>query len=115
MPPRRGEIWLVNFEPTVGAEIRKTRPAIVISSDAVGRLPIKLVAPLTDWKARYATSTWHVRIDPDAMNGLTKPSPVDALQLRGMDHLRFVHKLGEVSTSQLEEIVLAVATVIEYP
>jgi mRNA interferase MazF len=49
------------------------------------------------------------------MNGLTKPSPVDALQLRGMDHLRFVHKLGEVSTSQLEEIVLAVATVIEYP
>jgi len=115
MPPSRGEIWLVNFDPTVGAEIRKTRPAIVISSDAVGRLPIKLVAPLTDWKSRYASSTWHVRIDPDAMNGLTKASAVDALQLCGMDHLRFVNKLGEVSPSQLEEVVLAVATVIEYP
>jgi len=43
--PQRGEIWLVNFDPTIGAEIRKTRPAVVVSSDAVGRLPIKLVAP----------------------------------------------------------------------
>src|ERR1700759_3397887 len=105
MPPRRGEIWLVNFDPIVGAEIRKTRPAIVLSSDSVGRLPIKLVAPLTDWKSRYASSTWHVRIDPDRTNGLVKPSAVDALQLRGLDHQRFVQKLGEVSPLQLEEIV----------
>ena len=48
--PRRGEIWLVNFAPTVGAEIKKVRPAIVISSDSVGKLPIKLIAPITDWK-----------------------------------------------------------------
>ena len=46
--PLRGEIWLVNFDPTIGSEIRKTRPAVVVSSDAVGRLPIKLVAPVTD-------------------------------------------------------------------
>ncbi|ACB53253.1 putative PemK-like protein [Crocosphaera subtropica ATCC 51142] len=38
--PKRGEIWLVNFDPTLGSEIRKTRPAIVISSDAAGKLPI---------------------------------------------------------------------------
>ena len=50
--PKRREIWLVNFDPSVGTEIRKTRPAIVVSSDAVGRLPIKLIAPLTDWKPR---------------------------------------------------------------
>jgi mRNA interferase MazF len=48
----------VNFDPTLGTEIRKTRPAIVVSSDAVGRLPIKLVAPITDWKARYAPNVW---------------------------------------------------------
>ncbi|MEI6065034.1 MAG: type II toxin-antitoxin system PemK/MazF family toxin, partial [Pseudanabaena sp. ELA748] len=50
MKPNRGEIWLVNLEPTVGAEIRKTRPVVVISSDAIGKLPIKLIAPITDWK-----------------------------------------------------------------
>ena len=60
--PRRGEIWRVHFDPTIGAEIQKTRPAIVISSDAVGRLPIKLVAPITDWKDYYAANIWHVRI-----------------------------------------------------
>ena len=113
--PKRGEIWLVNFDPTVGAEIKKTRPAVIISSDAVGRLPVKLVAPITDWKDYYAANIWHVRIDPDSTNGLTKVSAVDALQLRGMDRQRFVRKLGQVSSTQLEEIVLAVAAVIEYP
>lgn len=113
--PKRGDIWLVNFDPTVGAEIKKTRPAIVLSSDAVGRLPIKLVAPLTDWKDHYAPNLWHVRIDPDPSNGLSKPSAVDALQLRGMDTQRFIRQLGEISQDSLEEIVLAIAAVIEYP
>lgn len=113
--PQRGEIWLVSFDPTVGTEIKKTRPAVVVSSDGVGRLPIKLVAPITDWKDHYAPNLWHVRIDPDSTNGLTKPSAVDALQLRGLDRQRFIRKLGEVSSNTLEEIVLAIAAVIEYP
>ena len=112
--PKRGEIWLVSFDPTIGAEIRKTRPAIIISSDAIGRLPVKLVAPLTDWKDHYASNIWHVRIDPNPQNGLIKPSAVDALQLRDMDQRRFVRKMGEVQADVLEEIVLAVAAVIEY-
>jgi len=63
----------VGFDPTLGSEIRKTRPAVVISSDAVGRLPVKLVAPVTDWKAHYAANVWHVRVEPEAENGLSKP------------------------------------------
>ncbi len=47
---RRGEIWLLNLDPTIGAEIRKTRPVIVVNSDSIGILPIRLVAPLTEWK-----------------------------------------------------------------
>ena len=112
--PSRGEIWLVRFDPTIGSEIRKTRPAIVVSSDAVGRLPIKLVAPVTDWKDRYAEHIWHVRIDPSPMNGLAKTSAADALQLRCVDHLRFVRKIGEVSPMILRQIVVAVTAIIEY-
>jgi mRNA interferase MazF len=48
--PRRGEIWLIDFDPAVGAEIRKVRPAVVISIDSIGRLPLRLVVPVTDWK-----------------------------------------------------------------
>ena len=98
---KRGEIWLVNFDPTVGREIQKTRPAVVISSDAVGRLPIKLVAPLTDWKDYFTPNIWHVRIDPDNYNGLAKVSAVDTLQLRGMDRQRFIRKLGQVSPTTI--------------
>ena len=39
---KRGEVWWVNFEPTVGTEIKKTRPALVVNSDKIGILPIKL-------------------------------------------------------------------------
>jgi mRNA interferase MazF len=68
--PRRGEVWLVNFDPTVGAEIKKTRPAVVISSDAIGKLPVKLIAPITDWKEHYSRNIWHIRIDPHSSNSL---------------------------------------------
>lgn len=113
--PRRGEIWLVSFDPSVGAEIRKIRPAVVVSSDSVGRLPIKLVAPITDWKDHYARNIWHVHIGPDTRNGLTKRSAVDALQLHGLDIQRFIRKLGEVSSTMLDEIAFAICSIIEYP
>ena len=38
---RRGEVWLINLDPTIGAEIRKTRPAVIVNDDAVGILPLK--------------------------------------------------------------------------
>ena len=88
---------------------------MVVSSDAIGRLPIKLVALLTDWKEYFAANIWHVRVNPDPSTGLTKASAVDTLQLRGLDQQRFIRKLGEVSPATMEEIILAIATVIEYP
>ena len=112
--PKRGEVWRVNFDPTTGAEIKKTRPAVVISSDAIGKLPLKLIAPITDWKPYFGSNIWHVRIDPDDSNGLTKVSVVDALQLRGVDTQRFIRKLGYLAETTMEEITIAIAAVIEY-
>ena len=112
--PKRGEIWLVNFDPTVGTEIKKVRPAIVISSDAAGKLPIKLVAPVTDWKPYFAKNFWHVQIEPDKEIGITKASAINILQLRGMDLQRFIRKLGNISKSKMAEITIAILTIIEY-
>lgn len=112
--PKRGEIWLVNFDPTVGTEIKKVRPAIVISSDAAGKLPIKLVAPVTDWKPYFAKNFWHVQIEPDKEIGITKASAIDILQLRGIDLQRFIRKLGNISESKMAEITIAILTIIEY-
>ena len=112
--PKRGEIWLVNFDPTVGAEIKKVRPAVVISSDSVGKLLIKLIAPITDWKTYFSVNFWHVKIEPNSINGLNKASAIDTLQLRGVDLQRFIRKLGSVSEITMLEIVAAIATVIEF-
>lgn len=113
--PKRGEIWRVNFDPTLGTEIKKTRPAVVISSDAVGRLPIKLVAPITDWKNYFSNNLWLVKVFPNDENGLSKTSTVDTLQLRGIDTQRFVEKLGIIDEITMEEILLAIVAVIEFP
>lgn len=112
--PSRGEIWLVNFDPTLGAEIRKTRPAVVVSSDAMRRLPLKLVAPITAWQDAFTHSSWHVRLDPDSANGLSKASAADVLQLRGMDTRRFVTRLGELTSETMDEIAAAIAVVVEF-
>ena len=61
---RRGEVWLINLDPTIGAEIRKTRPAIIVNDDAVGILPLKVIVPITEWKERYAIAPWLVCLEP---------------------------------------------------
>ena len=103
--PQRGEVWLVNFDPTLGTEIRKIRPAVVISSNNIGILPIKLVAPITDWKDWYQGNLWHIKLNPNSDNGLSKNSSVDTLQL--------IRKLGSLTPEEVNSIVIAISTVIE--
>ena len=114
MSAKRGEIWLVNLDPVLGTEIRKTRPVIIVNSDAIGVLPIRLVAPIIEWKDYFAGNVWHVKLEPNAANGLTKLSAIDTLQLRGVDTLRFIRKLGEVSPQMMRTIVMAIAAVVQY-
>jgi mRNA interferase MazF len=109
---RKGEIWLINLDPTIGAEIKKSRPAVIVNEDAIGILPLRMIVPLTDWKDHYAMAPWMVRVDPHARNGMSKPSAADAFQIRSVAQERFVRLLGEVSPSKLIEIIKAIQIVI---
>lgn len=113
-PPKRGEIWQINLDPTVGVEMQKVRPVVVISSDAAGRLPMKLIAPITGWDVRYSGNFWHIKIDPKSSNGLAKASAVDVLQARGVDTGRFIKKLGRLDATQMEDIAAAMAALVEH-
>jgi len=105
---------LADFDPTIGDEINKKRPCLIINSDSIGKLQIRLVAPITEWKDAFLNNLWHVRIKPDMKNGLIKTSAIDVLQLRGVATQRFIKKLGYVSALQIEEVVAAIAVVVEY-
>lgn len=112
--PRRGEIWLVALDPTRGAEIQKTRPAVVVSSDAVGVLPVKLIVPLTGWKPAHGGRLWLIPVYPEPRTGLDKRSTADVLQMRSVALERFVTQLGRMPANLMEEIAAAIAVVVEH-
>ena len=109
---RRGEIWLINLDPTLGAEIRKTRPAVIVNSNAIGILPLRVIVPITDWKEHYATAPWMVRIDPTDENRLSKRSAADAFQVRSLSEQRFVRRLGLLAVDRMQAIEMALAIVL---
>ena len=109
---RKGEIWQINLDPTIGAEIRKTRQAVIISEDAISILPLRVVVPLTDWKERYSVAPWMISITPDIQNGLAKPSAADAFQIRSISQDRFVQRIGSLSEDKIKYILKAIQIVI---
>jgi mRNA interferase MazF len=110
----RGEVWQVAFDPTLGEEIQKTRPAVIISRDSLGILALRVVVPLTRWRPEFVGRPWMVRIRPTAANGLTKESAADALQVKSVSALRLRHQMGVVAADMLEQIVRTVGAVIEH-
>ena len=109
---KQGEIWLINLDPSVGSEMRKTRPAVIVNDDNLGKLPLKVIVPITDWKDRYQIAVWMVQIHPDIMNGLSKISSIDCFQMRSVSEKRFVKKLGEINSIQRNQIKEALAKVL---
>ena len=109
---RRSEVWLINLDPTVGAEIRKTRPAIIVNEDAMGILPLKIIVPITEWKDKYSQAPWMVRIEPDGDNGLRKLSAADVFQVRSIAEERCVRRTGHVSDTVIKRIADALAIVL---
>jgi mRNA interferase MazF len=104
----RGEIWQARFWPTVGAEISKDRPAVIINQPGAGRLPLSIVVPITDWKEHYASYFWFVQLDASQASGLSKPSGADAFQVRSMSDDRLLSRLGILEPRKLYEIAQAI-------
>ena len=108
----RGELWLINLDPTIGAEIKKIRPAVIVNDDSIGVLPLRVIVPITDWKDRYEVVPWMVRLDPNMKNGLDKISAADAFQVRSISQERFIRKIGKLSDEEMSEITKALAVVL---
>ncbi|MFA6173468.1 MAG: type II toxin-antitoxin system PemK/MazF family toxin [Kiritimatiellales bacterium] len=110
--PRKGDVWLVDFNPTRGSEISKCRPAVVISADDIGMLPLKIVVPVTDWKPHYEHAEWFTHLSASLKNGLSKESGADGFQVKSVSLDRFNERLGEVDEDDLSIILNTVALCI---
>ncbi|NLN76333.1 MAG: type II toxin-antitoxin system PemK/MazF family toxin [Armatimonadetes bacterium] len=111
----RGEIWRTELDPSRGSEMRKTRPALIVSVDGIGKLPLRVVVPLTDWNNAYYEYSWMVFIANDLENGLDKIVAADCLNLRSVATERLISKIGDVRPETLEDVLAAISMVLGIP
>ena len=97
--PRRGEIWLVRLDPTVGSEIKKNRPALIISNNIANKYSDLITAlPITKKGSKVFP---HEAGLPDDTLGLVKPSKVKCNQVRSIDKQRLLKLMGHVDHESL--------------
>lgn len=100
----RGEIHLVSFDPTIGHEIKKTRPALIIQNDIGNRYsPVTIVAAITS-TVPVVPHPVRVVIEPTNMNGLDTRSTVLLDQIRTVDRQRLVKRLGQVDLDTMAKV-----------
>ncbi len=102
--PKRGEIWLVRLDPTVGSEIKKTRHALIISNNVNNQYAdLVTVLPISDKGSKVYPFETAVS---EAGTGLSKPSKIKCQQIRTIGKERLLRKLGNMSgtlSSDVEE------------
>ena len=95
---KRGEIWLVNLDPTIGSEIKKTRPCVIVSPQELNQhLRTVMMAPMT---SRGFAAPFRVPVTHAGNKGL-----IVLDQMRAVDKQRLVKKLGQVSAKTMERVL----------
>lgn len=111
---KQSEIWIINLDPASGAEIKKSRPAVIVNDDSLGKLPLKIVVPITQWKDKFSIAPWMIKIEPNNLNGLEKTSAIDCFQVRSISDQRFIKQIGKINNDLLEQIKNALAKVFSF-
>jgi mRNA interferase MazF len=105
--PRRGEVYLADFDPVVGSEIAKTRPALIIQNDIGNRVsPVTIVAAISS-QVRHPLYPIEVLVRAPE-GGLSVDSTVRLNQIRSMDKSRLVKRLGKVTPATLAGVDTAI-------
>jgi len=105
--PKRGEVYLVNFDPTLGAEIQKTRPALIVQNDLANRYSaITIVAAISSHFEKPLYPTEVLVEVPEG--GLKTESVVLLNQIRSIDKQRLVRRLGSLKPETMRKVDLAV-------
>jgi len=109
---KTGEIYWVNLDPTVGDEIKKRRPVIILNGGHDKHLKLAIVVPVSAWSPYWDENPFFVTLEPNSKNGLSKKSSVDCFQIRTISHKRFVAKVGNISNDEINLIRKSIALIL---
>jgi len=112
--PKRGEVWLVQLDPTRGQEIQKTRPAVVISSEMFSSIPMRIIIPVATWQPKFQNRPFMILIQRTEENCLDPDSAGNVLQVRSVTTQRFVRCIGKVSETVVQELVIGLIICVDY-
>jgi mRNA interferase MazF len=105
---KRGEIYLVSFDPTLGHEIKKTRPALIIQNDVGNRYsPLTIVAAITSKVSRVPYPV-EVVIEASGASGLDIRSAIRLDQIRTVDRQRLIKRLGVIEPGTMAKVNQAI-------
>ena len=110
---RTGDLYQVNLDPTVGDEIKKARPVVVLNPGDKKNLRLAIVVPVTAWRQRWEANPFFLTLQASAGHGLRKKSAVDCFQIRALSHTRFIKKLGSLTARELDIIRKALALILD--
>jgi len=97
--PKKGEIYLVNFDPTIGHEVKKKRPALILSNNIHNHYsPLVTVAPLSSNTDKVYPFEVYVT---KKLTGLNKNSKIMIIQLRSIDKKRLINKIGNIEDKEI--------------
>jgi mRNA interferase MazF len=97
--PKKGEIYLVNFDPTIGHEVKKKRPALILSNNIHNQYsPLVTVAPLSPNTNKVYPFEVYV---PNKLTGLNENSKIMIIQLRSIDKKRLINKIGNIEDKKI--------------
>lgn len=102
--PRRGEVYLVEFDPARGCEIQKTRPAVVIQNDIGNQYSrVTIVAAITS-KLSPVPFRVDVTVQPTSTNGLSRESAIRLSQIHSVDRTRLIKRLGMLDAPTMQHV-----------
>ena len=109
---KRGEVYTVNLDPTQGAEMKKTRPCVVVSPDEMNNhMQVVIVAPITS-VVRYIPT--RVAISASKKNGLITDSYVVLDQIKTVDKSRLAARIGTLTQDEIQEVSNVLCEMFSY-
>lgn len=101
--PKRGEVYMVNFDPATGSEMKKTRPALILQNNVANEYsPVTIVAAITSFKKSISYPTEVVVLSPEG--GLIADSVVLLNQIRTIDKQRLIERKGNLKEETMDKI-----------